>query len=120
MLIVRQVPGAGQFDPLDPASGLVELPAPASGDDTQWRILTAGYVSAGAPHDFSLQLTSIADPSQPAIILLSATAANSGTPCPVWIPRDPGGESWVIRFETTGKADLGTLSLNLAFLGVVQ
>jgi len=120
MLTVRQVPGAAQFDPLDPATGLVELPAPVSGDDTQWRILSAGYVSSGAPHDFSLTLTSQADPSQPGIVLLSATSANSGTFCPVWIPREPSGDSWVIRFQTTGKTDTGTLSLNLAFLGVIE
>jgi hypothetical protein len=124
MLVIRAVPGAGQFDPIDPnatSGGWIDLPVPASGDSTQWKILSAGYNSIGAPHTINITLTppgALVLAGGPSITLATASAANTLTLCPIWIPRSSNTESWSIRIATSGKTDLGTLAVNLALLGV--
>ena len=120
MLIVREVPGAGQFDPTDAATGLVDLSVVAVGyPEVPWVIKTAGYNSTGAAHSFSFFLAPLGPltPGGPRIDLLTAGPANTGTICPVPVPRDDF-TSWTLRFETTGKTGLGTLSIYLLQEGV--
>ena len=120
MLIVRQVPGAAQFDPTDPTTGLVDLSVVAPGyPEIPWVIKTAGYNSIGAPHAFVFFLAPDGPllPGGPRIDLLAGDPANTGTICPVAVPRDDN-ISWTLRFETVGKADLGTLSVYLFQEGV--
>ena len=124
MLIERFQPGANQFDPANTAFGsgggvVLQVPA-GSGEDFQYRILTGGYSSTGAAHDFEIFLSppGAIVAGGPRIDLLSATAANSGTICPTWVPRE--ALSWLVRIETTGKTGDGTFSLNLAYLGVLS
>ena len=51
MLVVRQVPGAGQFDPNDPATGLIDLSVVAPGyPEVPWVIKSGGYNSSYSCH----------------------------------------------------------------------
>ena len=120
MLVIRDVPGAGQFDPNDPTTGLIDLSVVAPGyPEVPWVIKTGGYNSTGAPHAFVFFLATLGPltPGGPRIDLLAADPANTGTICPVAIPRDDD-LSWTLRFETVGKTDLGTLSIYLLQEGV--
>lgn len=120
MLVIREVPGAGQFDPNNPATGLIDLSVVAPGyPEVPWVIKSGGYNSTGAPHAFVFFLAPLGPliPGGPRIDLLAADPANTGTICPVAIPRDDNF-SWTLRFETVGKADLGTLSIYLLQEGV--
>jgi len=123
VLITRTVPGATEFDPTDPTSGLVELDIPAGlGTDFQWRALTVGYSAAGAPHRIELWLQPPGPivPGGPRVDIQTAVSATSITPCPFQVPSQGDGivtpaESWTVRLLTSGKSDTGTLTLNIFF-----
>jgi len=123
MLVERQNAAdflVGDFSPV--TGGGIELIVPQSGPNLQWRILTAGYVAGGAPHQFEFFLAPLGPVTQYRIPLVNSPAAGANTfsTCDIWIPRNNRLTSWTIRLGTSGKTATGFLAVNLELLQVGQ
>ena len=116
MLLIRQLPGAAQWDPNDPASGLFEFPDVVRGyPEIPIKIQNAGYSSTGAPHEIRiwLQPSGPVVPGGPEIEIARVTSGNAVAFLAGCVPAVPRDEitGWTLRVESTGKTGLSTVSL---------
>ena len=126
MIITRTIPGASQFDPADPSSGLFVFDeVPEGRSEITIKIENAGFSSDGPPHEIEIWLQPPGPiiAGGPKILVASSLAANDIAfiaGCVTPIPRDESVTPWTLRVSTSGKSGDGSVSIYYLLSGVTQ